>query len=198
MNKTKLNAPFVKVLGLVLLGLMVFSPLSVKAEVYQSPRKADFTETIDLIANPVTDNNTVMMLRLSFQNAEILNFYPKNIVALPASENQKFIENNQLLVDFAQVEPFKKGDVLGQIVVKWGSNLGNAAIIQNDDNGYYDGETANYVTGNLESHTIVNDLASESAIASRTIALVFISIGTVLIVTGAVLLISKKKKKTDE
>lgn len=198
MNKTKINAPFVKVLGIVLLGLMIFSPLVVKAEDYLSPRTTGFTETIDIVANPVTDNDTVVMLRLSFQNAEILNFYPKDIVALPASESQKFIENNQLFVDFAQVEPFKKGTVLGQMVVKWGDNEGNATIIQNDDNGYYDGDTPNFVTGVLEGHNLIKGASTDSVNSSRSVALVFILAGAVLIVVGAVLLTYKKKVKTNE
>ena len=160
-----------------------------------SPRKALTTESIDLFADPVTENDTTVMFRLAFVNAEILNFVPQDYFALPACENQKYIEDNKLCADFSQSTPFKKGDLLGKMIVKWGDSEGNAAILQDATNGYFNGTDTNYLPGVLAEYSIIKAAPSADAQSGNIFgAIFFFTFGLFLIAGGSYFLLKQKQK----
>jgi LPXTG-motif cell wall-anchored protein len=159
-------------------------------------RNANSTEVIDLYANPETDSDTVAMFRLTFENAEILKFSPQGI-ALPACENLDYIYNNQFCADFAQVEPFKKGDFLGTITVRWGDQAQTASIIKNEENGYYNGADISIQTEPF-IETNIFGAATPKTDNTRVFAAIFLGFGLVLITGGSFVLIKSKKKKNSK
>ena len=114
------------------------------------------TETIPILADPVTPKDTFVQLRLSFTNAEILDFIPSGFTATAACENQKSIFNNKLCVNISNEKGFKKGELLGNIVVKWGNITDEATIMRYDTNAYVSPGDTFYQPGLLFRYPILN------------------------------------------
>lgn len=196
MNKIKFIVfVLINIICIAFFEFLVITQNSSQALDSGSSRNALSTETIDLFIDPATSTDTTVMFRINFQNAEILNFLPQDFYAFPACDNQKFIENNKLCADFSQSTPFKKGDLLGKIIVKWGDSEDTASIIKDPLNGFFNGEETNYQSGILVEHNIIGSKSAIDANSkNRTIAIIFFTIGLFLLACGGYFLLKQKQK----
>jgi hypothetical protein len=151
------------------------------------------TETIPILAEPVTSEDSFVQLRLSFTNVEILDFIPSTFTATAACENKKTIYNNKLCVNISNDKGFKKGELLGKIVVKWGNITDEATIMRDDKNAYVSPSDTFYQSGLLFRYPIQNvDSAiidtNSNASTNQTPIIVLLVLGIISVIAGAIIM----------
>lgn len=110
-------------------------------------------EKITVKANPMTDNDTVALLRLGIENVRVLNFFPANdMIVMPACEGGTSFTNTEICIDIASQNPLQKDQVLGDIQVQWGFGA-ESILIGLETNAYYnlnENKLSNYEIEPLE------------------------------------------------
>lgn len=107
-----------------------------------SNRIPGLTEELVIKAAPVTNQDIVAVVRLSFDNAEVIEVEPLQALTFGACENGALYTSTSICADIATTEYFKQGDPLLKATIKWGSK-GQSLITAGVENGYYDGFNLN-------------------------------------------------------
>lgn len=101
------------------------------------------TKQFKLYANPVTDNDTVSLLRLEIKNATVKYFEPSsNAVVVGVCDNGRPYTDSKICADIAKSIPFEKGDFLGELTLSMQSNV-VAEIRSDEGNGYFGNNRVN-------------------------------------------------------
>ena len=159
-------------------------------------RTALTIETIPLLATPITPNDTVAQLRLSFENAQVIDFTPAGFEISPACENNKVISNNKLCVDVKNTDGFKQGEILGNIKVRWGNDTDESSIIMDETNGYVDATETNIKSGLLLKYPITNvDNPTPTFSSNQSILIMFFLFGLLLVIFGVIILNKQLRNK---
>lgn len=107
-----------------------------------SERFPGSTEDLIIKAAPATDQDVVAVIRLSFDNAEVLNVEPLQALTFGACTDGALYTSNSICADIATSGFFKQGDPLLKATIKWGKE-GQSLITAAAENGYYDGFNLN-------------------------------------------------------
>jgi hypothetical protein len=107
-----------------------------------SNRLPGSTEDVIIKASPVTNEDMVAVVRLSFTNAQIIEVEPLQALTFGACEGGSLFTSNSICADIATSEYFHQGDPLLKATIKWG-NEGESLITAEAENGYYDGFNLN-------------------------------------------------------
>lgn len=107
-----------------------------------STRYPGTIEEVIIKATPRTENDTVALVRLSFDNATILDVQPLHELTLGTCTDGKLFTAHSICADVSQLEHFKPGDPLLKVRIQWGEE-GGSNITADTGNGYYDGININ-------------------------------------------------------
>lgn len=158
-------------------------------------RQPGSIESIDLVAQPITDTDSVAMIRLYIKNGEVLEFKSAGLMALGTCYDNKLFTPERVCVDVAKITPFTTGEKIGTIKIKWSINGG---IYIEEGHGYYNGEDVSFVD-TVESSGSVAGLETESAqYFTEGVVLIVVS-GLILFtaMVGAYIILSQEGPKAN-
>ncbi len=118
--------------------LLAAQPISLE----DSERFPGATEEVLIKAAPLTEQDIVAVVRLNFDNAEVLNVEPIQALTFGACEDGALYTQNSICADIATSAYFEQGDPLLKATIKWG-NEGQSLITAAAENGYFDGFNLN-------------------------------------------------------
>lgn len=150
-------------------------------------------EDIEFAADPKTINDTVWLVRLRFENAEVIEIRPIIGMMMPACSNNRSIDGDKVCSDIASSEPFVKGEKVFVVKVRW---TGSGKVFRSIDDGYYNGQEVSH--SNTTSRVAGVETASTAIVFPATSLVLFV-VGSVLVFAAGIgfSLILNNEKKVD-
>jgi hypothetical protein len=177
-------------------------------------KTAETTEEFIIYANPGKEDTLGITINISAENAEFIGYTASPLFQIGTCTGNVKYTKNQVCVDVIKSTPFKSTDKIGTLKIKWGPMNGEAKINVGDK---YFSETKELskntkvnsftIIGGIErpvvsntpvieptiNNTTTNVLTIES-LKNQTNAVIFISVGAILILLSMIFVTKLKKK----
>lgn len=170
-------------------GITAMTPLDI------GQRQPGSIETIDLVAQPITDKDSVAMIRLYIKNGEVLEFKSTGLMAFGTCYDNKTYTPERVCVDIAKTTPFITGEKLGTIKVKWSVN---GSVNIEEGHGYYNGEEVSFVNKEVSYASIAGLETESKEYFTEGVILIIVS-GLILFtaMVGAYIILSQEGPKAN-
>ena len=165
-------------------------------ELMMGQKEPGAIEELVFTADPVSNRDTVWLIRLRFENAEILEVRALSGLMLPSCSNNQGVMDDKVCVDIANSSYFNYGDEVLVVKVLWGSN---GRIFRSSEDGYYNGESLGF--SNKTPLPNIAGVATTAAVIEFPLsATILLSIGSILVFTAGIglYLVMKKDIKGKE
>lgn len=152
-------------------------------------------EELVFSADPVTTKDTVWLVRLRFENAEIMEVRALKGLMLPSCSNNQGVMDTRVCVDIANSSYFKYGEEVFMVKVRWGVD---GRIFRTSEDGYYNGESLGQ--SNRTPQANIAGVSTAATIEFPLSATILLSLGSILVFTAGIglYLVMKKDIKGKE